>query len=367
MVKWIKRLALAVLVLALALGVTALGLYWANRDIIANGPLEAPPAGATLSGAFSPAEGWSPEGLESARAFADSVGSTAVVTIQGGRLVAEWGATDQRISGHSVRKSLVSALYGIAQERGLIDVGATLADLGVDEEPPLTTEEKSATIVDLLTSRSGIYYASVKGESRIPERGSHPPGTQFFYNNWNFNALGTIFEQQTGLSMGQAFKEWIADPIGMQDFRVEDVRYETGEESVFPAYRFWITARDLARFGVLFLQRGRWDDRQIIPDEWITRSTTPYTIIREESDRGAVGYGYMWWTYGDGSYLATGTGGQKLLVDPNRELVVVNRVDTGEGLRRALWWEWGPRVTNGQFMEIVSRIESAAPRNLVAD
>ena len=59
--------------------------------------------------------------------------------------------------------------------------------------------------------------------------------------------------------------------------------------------------------------------------------------------------------------MATGTGGQKLLIDPSRELVVVNRVDTGEGLRRGLWWEYGPRVNNGQFLEIVRRIDAAAP------
>ena len=362
MTKWIKRLTMVVVLLILALAVTAFGMYWPNRDILQHGQLELTPAAAGLHGAFPLATGWSEADLESARAFADSAGSTAVVAIRDGRLVAEWGATDRRISGHSVRKSLVSALYGIAEERGLIDIGVTLADLGVDDEPPLTPQEQSATLHDLLASRSGVYHSSVQTESGTPERGSHPPGTHFFYNNWSFNALGTIFEQQTGLTMGQAFKEWIADPIGMQDFRVEDVRYQIGDESVFPAYRFWITARDLARFGVLFLQRGRWEDRQIIPDEWITRSITPYSIVREESDRGAVGYGYMWWTYGDGSYLATGTGGQKLLVDPNRNLVVVTRVDTGAGLRRGLWWKWGPRVRNREFMEIVSRIDGAGPK-----
>lgn len=361
MVKWLKRVALAVLLVVFALGTTVFGVYWVNRDIVANGPLEAPPPGATLSGDFPPAVGWSTEQLEDARAFADSVGSSAVVAIQGGELIAEWGMTDRRISGHSVRKSLVSALYGIAVEKGLINIEATLQELGVDDEPPLTDEEKQATILDLLTSRSGIYHSSVRTDGDTPKRGTHAPGTHFFYNNWSFNALGTIFEQQSGVSMGQAFKEWIADPIDMQDFRVEDVRYEEGTESVFPAYRFWITARDLARFGVLYLQQGRWGERRIILERWITRSTTPYSTIREESPRGAIGYGFLWWTYTDGSYMATGTGGQKLLIDPSRELVVVNRVDTGEGLRRGLWWEYGPRVNNGQFLEIVRRIDAAAP------
>lgn len=139
-------------------------------------------------------------------------------------------------------------------------MNSTLAELGIDDEnPPLSDEEKQATLHDLLAARSGIYHNSVKAdtERNRPARGEHPPGTSFYYNNWSFNALGTIFEHVTGMKMAEAFKQWIADPIGMQDFNLEDVRYTYSDESVFPAYRFWISARDLARFGVLFLQNGR--------------------------------------------------------------------------------------------------------------
>lgn len=69
----------------------------------------------------------------------------------------------------------------------------------------------------------------------------------------------------------------------------------------------------------------------------------------------------MWWTFEKGAYLATGTGGLKLLVDPARKLVVVNRVDTGDGLRCGLWFFWGNRVNNPQFMELVEWIYAAAP------
>lgn len=331
-----------------------LGVYLSNRSLIEGAPLVDVAKAQSRQSVFSPAIKIPPAELENIRKFADSLKTTAVIAIQNNRLIVEWGKTDKRISGHSVRKSLVSALYGVAFQKGLIDTNSTLADLGVDDKnPPLSPQEKQARIVDLLKSKSGVYRNSVKAdmEEGRPERHAHAPGTFFFYNNWSFNALGGIFERVTALKLGEAFKEWIAEPIGMQDFRIEDVRYTYSEESDFPAYRFWISARDLARFGMLFLNDGAWGGKQIISRDWVSASTATY------SEAGRFGYGFMWWTIGDGSYMASGTGGQKLLVDPNRKLVVVNRVDTGEpGLRRGLWWNYGPRVRNRQFRGLTNRI-----------
>ena len=354
--RWLKRIAIAAGLTLVVIVVAGASVYLANRDIIVGEPLLATPVASSLRVDFPPASGWSPQELEAARVVADELGSTAVIAISDGRLVAEWGDTARRISGHSVRKSLVSALYGIAVDKGLIDVDRTLAELDLDDEPPLTEAERQARLTDLLAARSGIYHDSVKAdmEGNRPARGEHAPGTHFFYNNWSFNALGGMFEQLTDMSLGEAFKQWISDPIGMQDFRVEDVRYQTGEESVYPAYRFWISARDLARFGELFLREGRWGDEQIISPGWIKRSTTPYSDVGD-----GWGYGYMWWTLPEGGYLATGTGGQKLFVDPARKLVVVNRVDTGEGLRRGLWFKYGNRVNNREFFGLIDWITAA--------
>jgi hypothetical protein len=87
------------------------------------------------------------------------------------------------------------------------------ADLEIEEVGrPLTDVEKSATIRDLLTARSGIYHASVKDDNGpYPPPGTHRPGEAFVYNNWNFNALGGSFEREPSLSLGAAFKTWIAD------------------------------------------------------------------------------------------------------------------------------------------------------------
>lgn len=324
------------------------------------GPLSSVDRDASLATTFAPADRQEASRQQGVAEFAGSIGSTAVIAIQDGRLLCELGDTSKRTSCHSVRKSLVNALYGIAVDRGLIDVHRTLGELGLDDEPPLTGMERSARLVDLLTARSGIYHDSVKddsGDIRHP-RDTHPPDTYFYYNNWSFNALGGMFERLTDLSLGQAFFDWIATPIGMSDFRVEDVRYQSGDESVYDSWRFWISARDLARFGALYLNEGMWGETRILSREWIERTMVPASRSR------GWGYGYLWWILEDGSWMATGTGGQKLLIDPSRRLVVVNRVDTGEGLSRAWWWKHGKRVKHSQFIELVQRIvatESSEP------
>ena len=136
----------------------------------------------SLSDTFSPAQDWSTEKLSIAREYANEIGSSSVIVIYDGKLVAEWGDTTKRIKSHSVRKSLLSALYGIAVEKKLIDLDATMDELGIDDIPPSLTEvEKQAKISDLLKARSGIYHPAAKETSSMkkkrPKRGSHLPGT----------------------------------------------------------------------------------------------------------------------------------------------------------------------------------------------
>ncbi len=205
--------------------------------------------------------GWSSERLAAAKAYGETIHTSAVMIVQGGEVVDQWGDFDKKITSYSVRKSLISALYGIYSAEGVIDLNQTLEQLKIDDFPdPLTRQEKSARIVDILRARSGVYHpVAFESPNQIkfrPARDSHAPGTFWFYNNWDFNVLGTIFEKKTGKKIGQAFYERVAKPIGMQDFKPEDVFYLGGPESMHPAFLFEITARDLARFGLLYLRQG---------------------------------------------------------------------------------------------------------------
>jgi len=134
------------------------------------------------------AVGWSPAKLAEARAFAEKIGSAAVIIVQGGVVVDAWGETARKFQCHSMRKSLLSALIGIHVHAGNIDTAKTLEALGIDDNAPaLTPTEKRATIADLLKARSGVYHPAVAEtewmKARRPARGSHLPGTFWYYNN----------------------------------------------------------------------------------------------------------------------------------------------------------------------------------------
>jgi CubicO group peptidase (beta-lactamase class C family) len=296
--------------------------------------------GATWDRADAGSLGWRLEKLDEARRFSESLLPTAVMIVQGGQVIYAWGNVDKRIKSSSARKSFLSALYGIYVHDGRINLDKTLADIGIDDVPPLSATERQATVRMLLQSRSGIYYPYVGGspEMRVnmPARGSHAPGTFWYYNNWDFNALGAIFERLTGTKIGQAFYERIAKPTQMQDFRPEDVYYVAPAEgeSIFPAYPFHITARDMARFGYLFLREGQWQGRQVIPANWVKESTTSYS----DTGRSGSGYGYLWWVavngnlfpdvkMPEGSYTAIGHLGKYVVVIPALDLVVAHAVE----------------------------------------
>lgn len=282
----------------------------------------------------NPAElGWSLEKIAVAQKYADDLNSVGGLVIYDGKILFKWGNIAERGNVHSVRKSLLSALYGIYSSEGKINLSATLGELGIDDnEPKLSEQEKQARIIDLLKARSGVYHPAVyetEGMSeKRPERWSHAPDTFWYYNNWDFNVLGFIFEQQSGTKIGQAFAERIAVPLQMQDFKAGNVSYIHGNESLYPAYPFEMTARDMARFGLLFLRNGKWQDKQVVPSTWIQESTTSYSYAGT-----GIGYGYLWWV-AEGSmlgnhidevaYRADGHGGQFIVVFPVRNLVIVN-------------------------------------------
>lgn len=304
------------------------------------------------------AAGWSVERLETARLQAKKLRPTALMIIQDGRVIAKWGDTSRKVNMASVRKSMLSALYGSAVAEGRINLSATLAELGIDDNAPsLTVDEKTATVRDLLMSRSGVYHPAAHETANIkrkrPARASHAPGSFWFYNNWDFNALGTIYRQQTGEDIFASFEKRIARPIGMEDFSAKDGRYALEKLSEHPAYPVRLSARDAARFGQLFLNDGKWGAKQIIPASWIRESTTTYSWAK----RIRQGYGYMWWTlpedvWGPHAFYASGYGGQIIAVVPSKRLVVVQTVDLNQNPKG---------VRTSAFIDLLKEIASASP------
>jgi CubicO group peptidase (beta-lactamase class C family) len=281
--------------------------------------------------------GWSEPLLKAAREYAATKKTAAFLVVQSGRIVDQWGDLDKKIEVRSIRKSFLSALYGIHVAEGHIDLGKTLGELGIDDRPPaLTPTEKQATILDLLRARSGVYHDAAREtaqmQSKRPTRGSHPPGSFYYYNNWDFNALGTIFQKLTGKNIFEEFARLIAVPLGMEDYTVADGRFAgregstVGGDSIHLNYIFSMTARDMARFGYLYLRNGRWGERQVIPANWVVRTSTSYSHVDSYSSFGPqTGYGLLWWTE-EWGYSAVGAGGHLIAVIPSKDLVIVHRV-----------------------------------------
>ena len=275
--------------------------------------------------------------LERARARWEEIPSSAFLVISDGAVVAAWGDVDRRFMCHSVRKSFMSALYGIYWDRGEIELNKTLVDLGIDDQDDVLLEsEKQARILDLLKARSGIFHpAAYAGRTDSQPRGSQGPGRYFAYNNWDFNTLVTIFEQETGDKVFEAFDQHFAGPLEMEDWRLSDGYYHyERDKSMHPAYPFRLSARDAARFGLVYIRNGEWGDSRILSRDWVQRSTAMYSIDTEK-----IGYGLLWWVLREprfkqyGMAAALGVGNQMIAVLPEIDLVIVNRANTYDGQR----------------------------------
>jgi CubicO group peptidase (beta-lactamase class C family) len=291
--------------------------------------------------------GWDSAKLKKLRAFSRRFGTGAFMIVQDGVVVDAWGSYKANLNCHSIRKSLMSALIGLYVKSGQIKLSSTMAELGINDNAGLTKEESQATVEMLLKARSGIYLPAL-GESldmklKRPKRGEFEPGKHWYYNNWDFNALGTIFRQETGQDIFAAFKSRIADPLGMQDFdpkMCESHKVHPRRPGFHSQHAYYLTrmsARDLARVGLLYMRGGKWNGKQIIPADWVAASLTPHSKVRP-----GTAYGYMWWL-GNTRWLAPGTQeldepyfmasgfrGQRLVILPQRKLVLVHRVDSDE-------------------------------------
>ena len=167
-------------------------------------------------------------------------------------------------------------------------------------------------LLDLLSARSGVYHAAANGgddASAAPARGSQKPGSYFLYNNWDFNAAGTVFEQLTGRSIYRSFADDLATPLALEDFDLaRHKRSGNARLSQHLAYPFFLSTRDMARLGYLMLKEGNWRGQQLIPADWVSQMTqqrTPSTDMHPpHTARRGFGYGLPLVAAGRASRLA---------------------------------------------------------------
>lgn len=274
----------------------------------------------------------------------------SVMILRNGEVIYEYGPTDKIMNGHSTRKAFLSLLYGIAIEQGLIDINKTLDELNIDEHIPLTDQEKSATIRDLLMYRSGIFLPA-DGEhddqiTKRPTRDQYKPGQYPFLNNFDVNALGTIFIQETGYSIGDFMQEYLAKPLGMQDFDTDNVImgapwFWPKTPSYHRMYNIYTSTRDFARIGAMVANNGRWRGKQVVPESWIKESTYPHSDVTDNHiNYGRYeAFGYIWMIDKDNQTVWTdGYGEHFMIIDMKRNITLVERNFTGNSyLSSGLW------------------------------
>ena len=230
----------------------------------------------------------------------------------------------------SAAKSIISALVGIAIERRLIPGAETritsyFPTLAKDRDP----RKQQITIEDLLTMRSGLettsnrnYGAWVQSRNWVQHALARPllstPGTAMDYSTGNTHLLSAILTKATASSTWQFANERLAAPLG---FTL--ARWPQDPQGIyFGGNDMLLTPRQMLAFGQLYLDRGRVNGRQVVPESWIDRSF----LTRARSFWSGQEYGYGWWMRelgGHRAYFAWGFGGQYIFVVPSLDLVVV--------------------------------------------
>jgi CubicO group peptidase (beta-lactamase class C family) len=232
----------------------------------------------------------------------------------------------------SVSKSWISALVGIAIDRGYIDgldqpisdyYGEILQDEG-------DAAKQSITIGNLLSMQAGLettsfynYGAWVLSDDWVRFALQQPmlaePGTRLLYSTGNTHLLSTILTRATGKSTLQFARDELGDPLGLH---IE--AWPTDPNGIyFGGNNMEITPRQMLAFGELYLNNGRANGRQIIPESWVDLSLRPR--VESSRQRGRY-YGYGWWVRdmaGVPIAYAWGYGGQFILVAKNLDLVAV--------------------------------------------
>ena len=234
----------------------------------------------------------------------------------------------------SSTKSMTSAAIGIAIGDGTLELGSRLGDV-IPDRIPAGADPAVATITveDLLRMCSGLQwngptdYANLDNASDWVARTLAlplvaAPGTAHTYNSGNSHVLSAVLQAATGQTLREFSQERILTPIGVEitDWLVSPQGESAGGWGLF------ITPREMAKFGYLFLNGGEWDGVQVVPSDWVEASTT-FQVQPIESDnfgRGA-GYGYHWWLDeidGIAAFFALGYGESLIYVVPSLDLVI---------------------------------------------
>lgn len=276
-------------------------------------------------------------------------GPTGMI-LKNGYIIAKWGETQRVDMTFSVTKSFLSTMAGLAEDKGLIGhttdkVGNYIWDGTFDGQhnSKITWEH----LLQQNSAWSGQLWGGKDWADRPPREGGiddwkfekpKEPGTVMEYNDVRVNVLAYSLTHVWRKPMPLVLKENVMDKIGASTTwrwhgyetawtEIDGLKMKSVTGGGHSGAGIFISAEDMARFGLLFLNNGKWKEEQIISESWIKKAITP--------SRPNVNYGYMWWLNKKGSrhweglseniYYAAGFGGNFIIIDKEHDLVVVTR------------------------------------------
>jgi CubicO group peptidase (beta-lactamase class C family) len=289
------------------------------------------------------------EFIEAADKNVDTLDSFMI--LRHGKVIAEgWWKPNAAAMPHvlnSVSKSFNSTAVGLAiQQKKLKLDDPVLKFFPADAPPNPSNRLKAMKVRDLLTMSGGheVEPKAVGGDPSVRQFLAQPvvydPGTHFLYNTMGSYVLSAIVTKVTGQTTLEYLKPRLFKPLS-----IESPRWDSSVEgNSLGGYGLYLQTEDMAKFGQLYLQNGKWNGKQLIPRKWVEEATSRQ-VSNDKEDHSKIGpdwiegYGFQFWRCRHNAYRADGAAGQFIVVMPDQDVVVAITADTGnmQGELDALW------------------------------
>ena len=232
---------------------------------------------------------------------------------------------------HSMCKSITGMAAGLLIDEGKLDLSENIYKIFHDKgstwakifRPEVTVENLMTMTSGVTFNESGIVSGNDWLESYLNAPVSEKPGTKFQYNSLNSYVLSAIITERTGMPMDEYLKPRLFDPLGITDYLWE----KCPRGITKGGWGLFMHTEDMAKLGQLYLNKGKWNGKQIIPESWAEASVTK----KVDSIEGTYGYGYqLWMEERPGSFEYNGMLGQNVLIYPDVDMVIVTNAGNEE-------------------------------------
>jgi len=245
----------------------------------------------------------------------------------------------------SITKTVTSIIFGVAITRGDFKASLNTPVLAYFDSASVRNVnewKRHMTVENLLTMTSGMNSEELfyPADSDAPENDFvhleasddwvqyaidepivEEPGKNFVYSSADAELLARVFQKETGQDIDAYAEKYLFGPLGIRHFWKRDYAGTVDTEG-----GLFLNDEDLAKIGFLYLNNGQWKGKQIVSEDWVKQSVAPHVAMPYTVEDGRLYYGFMWWLYpvsGKFAWIATGIGGQNLIVFPQQNLIVV--------------------------------------------